>query len=86
MKKTSGLAVFSFALAVFCWSTPFWAHMTSSSSAKFFYAVGPLGCAFAVLCGIIALIYIKKKGLRGRLLSIIGITMGAVGIVALHSL
>jgi len=85
LKETSGLAIFSFLLAIFWWSIPFietfytpllfYTHLNKIPCEAISY-----GCGVAALSGIISLIYIKKTGLKGKWFAILAIILGIIGL------
>lgn len=77
IKETSGLAISSLTLAIISWLVPAFVPWPSSLSCD----VINFSCGTAALLGILALIYIRKKKLKGRLLAIIGIILGVVGAI-----
>lgn len=80
IKETNGLAIFSFLLAVFCFSTPFIGYFPFPfPHLKIFYAVLDSGGApIALVSGIGALIWIKKTKEKGRWLAILAIILGGI--------
>ena len=75
MKQISGLAIFSFLLGLFWFTLPI-----SLIYIKFLNSIPcnatVIGGLATVLLGVIALFYIKKRGLKGKLLAILGICLG----------
>jgi len=80
LKETSGLAISSFVLAVISWLFSVFNAFLPMPSIPC-NAVN-LSCGTAALLGITALIYIRKTKLKGKLLAIIGIILGAIGAIA----
>lgn len=81
MKNYSFLAISSFLLGLFIFTLPFSEiYITSlkdiSCRPLFIY-----GGMSAVLMGVIALFYLKKKGLKGKWLAILGIIFGCFSIL-----
>jgi hypothetical protein len=81
IKETSGLAILSFFLAFL----PFFIIFLSPLIPPEISNV--LGCGTeywipqtAIFSGILALIYIRRKKVKGKLLAILGITLGVLGI------
>ena len=79
-KEYSGLAIFSFLLVLFCWSVVF---LDNFSVFNFPYGMScimaPQGSLTGAITGVIALVYMKKKGLKGKWFAIIAIIMGIIG-------
>ena len=80
IKETNGLAIFSFLLAVFCFSIPFIdRYVPYPFPREIFYAVLDYGGApIALVSGIGALIWIKKTKEKGRWLAILAIILGGI--------
>jgi len=80
LKETSGLAISSFVLAVISWLFPVFEGFLPLPSIP--CNIVNLSCGAAALLGLIALIYIKKTKLKGKLLAILGIILGIIGAIA----
>ena len=78
LKETSGIAIFSFILSVFMFLIPFIdSYVPYPFPRQALYALLDGGGGFiALIVGIIALIHVKKTGLKGKWLAILGIILG----------
>jgi len=80
MKKISKLAIFSFVFSAFIFLIPFIdSYVPYPFPRQTLYSLLDYGGNFAALIlGIIALIHVKKAGLRGKWLAILSVILGAI--------
>lgn len=79
LKQTSGLALFSFFLAILCWIFHITQDYFTYPTDQLLRVISEKGSFTAVLTGLVALLYIKKKKIKGKWFAIIGIILGLFG-------
>ena len=80
MKKISKLAIFSFLFSTFIFLIPFIdSYVPYPFPREALYSLLDYGGNFAALMlGIIALIHVKRTGLRGKWLAILSVILGVI--------